>query len=193
MRTPKYREIEVQDDQGNILGVYDDVKTISEEFGIAASSIYFVMETGGEMKRKKLFFQPREVIGKRQSVETMEDEVPLYAKRFAEAKSREERLKIRSEFCEKFRNVYGFGDQWAKIAMQTINYQDILAERRALVNRKTFSRPVVQLDRRGKVIRRYPSIKAASEALFVSYCTALNYLKGTYKNPDITIAYGDEL
>lgn len=193
MRTPKYREIEVQDDKENILGVYRDVKTIAEEFDISPSSIYFVMENGGEMKSKKLFFKPREVIEKIHTGETMREEVPLFAKRFAEAKSREERLKIRSEFCDKFRNVYGYGEEWAKIAMQRINYHDILEERRALVNRKTFSRPVVQLDRRGKVIRRYPSIKAASEALFVSYCTALNYLKGTHKNPDITIAYGDDL
>jgi len=191
MRTAMYREIVARDVYGNEIALYDDAQAVRDDLGLSISTIYRALRDGSLINKKSIYLDAKVIIEKTEDFVSMNEQLPNYAKRFAEAKTREERLLIRSEFCDKFRNIAEYGEKWEDVALNRIDYKSILEQRHALSNRKTCSRPVVQVDQRGKVIRRYSSVKEASKALFVDYTTALNYLSGKTKNPPITIEYGD--
>lgn len=193
MRTSKFREIEVKDDRGNLIGVFDDVNSIVDQLDISRSALYNALSTSLRLKKKKFTIEPRLILEKKETRESMRLEVPLYAKRYAHAKDRQERLKVRSEFCEKFRNVVGYDRYWSMISLGEVDYDSALKDRRDLSDRRKIGKPVVQLDRRGNVINRYKSILEASEDLCLSRWTIMDYLKGKVQKPQVRVAYGEDL
>lgn len=122
---------------------------------------------------------------------SIKDQAVKTARLYYAAKSREERLAIRKQFCDMFQDSYKVGRWWEMIALHEIAIPDHGSSPGTGKKRKTSNKPVI-LKTQNKTIM-FSSQKEAAEKLNMSTFAIHYIVTGKAKNPIYDLKYAEGL